>query len=117
MINVSYIWMPKFISPFGDKETYLVPGVKEQQGTEWNYIVVCCSPSYNGLYRCPASEYKNFKTWENNLKKCYYVPISKCEFVKPLEDIEMEVVRNRVHKIQSNWYKKSGRTKVPKWFI
>lgn len=48
-VNVSYVWQPKFVSPFGDKKIYLVPAVKDQQGVENNYIIVCCSPTYNGV--------------------------------------------------------------------
>lgn len=117
MVNVSYIWAPKFISPFGDDEIYLVPAVSDQQGKENNYIVVCCSPSYNGLYKCPAAEYKNFETWTNNKRKCYYVPISKCEYVKPLEDIQMTPVREKIRKIQLTWQKNKNRKNTPDWFI
>ena len=53
--------MPKFKSPFEDGEVYLVPAVKDQSGRDWNYIVVCCSPLYNGVYKVPANNYKSYK--------------------------------------------------------
>jgi len=117
MVNVSYIWAPKFISPYNDNEVYLVPAVEDQQGKENNYIVVCCSPSYNGLYKCPVKLYKDFDTWMNKKKKCYYIPISKCEYVKPLKEIEMSTVINKIKKNQRNWMKFQKRKKIPEWFL
>lgn len=117
MNNISYIWVPKWVSPFGDDEVYLVPGVKEQQGKNINYIIVCCSPSYNGVYKCNTEYYKDFATWKNNKKNCYYVPLSKCEFVKTLNDISNSEVIKQIKKVQQAWKSYNKPKKIPDWFL
>ena len=59
-INVSYTWEPKWVTE--DKVPCLVPAVMNQKGVEWNYVIVCCSPAYNGVWRYKAEEAKKLKT-------------------------------------------------------
>ena len=35
---------------------------------------------------------------------CYYVPLDICEFVKPIEDIQMTDVKKKAIETQENWY-------------
>ena len=112
MSNISYIWVPKYVSPFGDNEVYLTPGANEQKGSEYNYIVVCCSPSFNGVYKCKSENYKNYSTWINNKKKCYYVPINDCELFKKLDEIKNTDTLKTIKKVQSDYKKFKERKKL-----
>lgn len=115
--NVAYTWQPKFVSPFGDKEVYLVPRVNDQKGDDYNYIVVCCSPSYNGLYKWPSKEAKNLKKFNNHGKWCYYVPFKICEFVKPLSEVQTKSNQEKIEQVQEAWYNYTKPKKLPSWFI
>lgn len=49
IVNVAFILQPKISS-----EVVLLPACNKQRGSRWNYIVICCSDEYNGLYRYKA---------------------------------------------------------------
>lgn len=115
--NVAYTWTPKWVSPFGDKKVYFVPRIENQKGKEWNYIVICCSPSYNGLWKWPAKEAKNLRKWNNNGRMCYYVPLDICEFVKPISEIQMTDVKQEALKTQENWYDYTKPQRWPTWML
>lgn len=117
MNNCAFTWMPKWVSPFGDKKVYFVPRIKDQKGQEWNYIVVCCSPSYNGLWKWPSKEAKHLMKWNNHGTMCYYVPVDICEFVKPIEDIQMLDVKKKAIETQRNWYIYNHPKRWPFWLL
>ena len=100
--NWALTYEPKFESPFDDDETYLVPACKNQHGRNYNYIVVTCSPKFNGVYRYDSHLTANFKPWLNGELKIYYVPISICTYVSTLEDTTGNC-RDAIKKQQMKW--------------
>lgn len=98
MGNVAYIYQPHF------KSKCFRVATKDQQGKKYNYIIVTCSPTYNGVwkYRVPRMLY--FNIWKNGNIPCYCVPIADCEFVKPLNEITNTNILNKVIKQQKQWY-------------
>ena len=105
MSNIAYIFRPKEKNPYTgnwDYE-YLVPAVSKQKGKKWNYVVVACSPQYNGVYAWDAS--KKYDTWQNGRMLCYYVPISECQF-RTFDEISPElrkIIKPEVIKLQEKW--------------
>ena len=119
--NIAYIYKPKFLSPFNDGMTYLVPAIIKQQG-RINYIVVCCSPEYNGIYGWVKN--KEYKTWKNGKLNCYYIPISDCKFMsfEQLENykgksLDKKAIFKKVKEIQNEWLEKNPHKDIPEWFI
>lgn len=96
--NIAYIYQPHFNSKCFRVAT------KDQQGNNYNYIVVTCSPTYNGIWKYPATKTSSFDIWKNGSVPCYCVPIDNCEFVKPLDKIADKNILNKVIKQQKQWY-------------
>jgi len=86
IINVAFCLAPKI-----GGEVILLPACDKQQGKHWNYIVVCCSDEYNGLYRYKADIIPHLRCWDNNGKKCYVIPISEVEKFKELNQLDNKV--------------------------
>ena len=116
-INVAYTWTPKFVSPFGDKKVYLVPSVRDQQGVDWNYIFVTCSPTYNGVYKYPAQNVKKYTKWKNGKLDCLYVPLDDCTRIQLLDELTVPAVIDKVAKTQDAWLKRAQPKKLPSWLI
>ena len=128
MNNISFIYGPKHKNPFTDEfdDKYLVPAIKDQQGV-WNYIVVTCSPSYNGVYKWNHMDKKKCKPWMNGKLPCYYVPRDICKCIK-FDELDMSKPINQkiieeVKKMQKKWYKgetkghEEYKIKKPDWML
>jgi len=125
--NLAFIYRPKEKNPFTgnfDYE-YLVPSVISQQGKYWNYIVVTCYPSGNGVYAWKASDKKKYNTWMNGKMPCYYIPRSDCIY-KPFDEVPeemMELIRPSIIKQQTKWLKNQVENrdytyrKKPSWML
>ena len=111
--NISFIYGPKRKDPFTGEwnDKYLVPAVKDQQGV-WNFIVVTCTPSMNGVYRWNKMQNMGnhkWKTWKNGRTVCYYIPKDECTF-KRFDELDMSKPVNQklieeVKKQQGEWLK------------
>lgn len=106
--NVVFIMQPHYNS------SKFRVDASHQLGEE-NYICVTCSPSYNGVWKYNRDVLKDCEYWYNNGLKCWCVPISKCTFVKRLEEINNENTIKIVKKQQSNWVKTYKQK--PDWLI
>ena len=123
--NVSYIYAPKGKDPFTGvwNNKYLVPAVDSSQGEDINYIIVTCCPSLNGVWVCKAENYKNYKTWDNNGRLCYYVPIDDCEYKMSLEDLKNPPIINAIKNQQQRWWrgqvkgKEAHKRGKPEWML
>jgi len=123
--NIAYTYTPKWKDPFTGKwETnYFVPAVIDQKGTDKNYCIITCSPEWNGVWEYDASLTKNYKTWMNQKKLCYYLPIKDCKCIKTLEQVENPEVIKTIKQFQKAWFKgevKNGRAykgQEPDWFL
>lgn len=98
-MNIAYIYEPHF------KTSMFRVATKEQQGSEFNYIVVTCSPSYNGVWKYKSSNKSNYDIWMNGKLPCFCVPISDCCKIKELTELTNSAIINRVKKQQSDWLK------------
>ena len=96
--NVAYIYQPHF------KSNCFRSATKDQQGKKYNYVVVTCSPTYNGVWKYDSNKSSSFSVWTNGNTPCYCVPISECEFVKSLKDISNVDTLNKVIAQQKQWY-------------
>jgi len=88
-----------------------------QMSKNKNYIVVCCSPSYNGIYSWDASKKNEYDIWNNNGRDCYCVPLEECHFEGDLSKITNKDFYNEVRKSQLKFLKMVGREKEPKWLL
>lgn len=101
MSNVAYIYQPHF------KTGMFRVAVKDQLGVDDNYIVVTCSPQYNGVYKYPVSyiQERKYTTWKNKNVNCLCIPIEHCHKIKELNEITNNSVLKEVKKQQESWYK------------
>ena len=100
MNNTAYIYQPHFMT-----SAFRV-ACKEQASDEVNYIVVTCSPSYNGVWKWDAKNKPLVETWYNGKLPCYCVPIKMCTKIKTLEEITNPNVKSIVEAQQSQWKNK-----------
>lgn len=96
---IAVTFQAKFVNPITgiyDGHNYFVPAVDRQIGSPVNYIVVTCCPQYNGIWKWYLDKEKPLKEqwpiWSNKGKDIYYIPVEKCEFIKPLADINPDAV-------------------------
>ena len=117
MQNVAYIFQPHF------NTSMFRVSANSQQSSETNYIVVTCSPQYNGVWKYSGAIHSFCGRWMNNNTVCYEIPISSCIFVKSLEEIVDKAKRKKVVKQQKDWFTKNVRNRnytyseIPKWFL
>lgn len=116
--NTAYIYQPHFKTSM-----FRVAANKQQSGGD-NYIVVTCSPQYNGVWKYPGSLHSSCGRWVNTHNTvCYEIPISSCSFVKSLEEIVSPDRFKNVVKQQIEWFTKEVRNRnytyaeVPGWFL
>lgn len=110
MKNVAYVWEPHNLTGTVRAACYL-------QREAVNYIIICCSPSRNGVWRWKLPENGEFPTVIMNGKlPCYVVNFSDMEFVQPLDSIKNPAMRKRIRKEQEDWAKRF-RHKDQDWFI
>lgn len=108
-MNIAYIMEPHF-----NTESFRV-AVKNQQNEKTNYIVVCCSPAYNGVWSWDRETTKvNLIT--NNKLPCFVVPIESCTFLKNLDEINNPMIKEQIVKVQKK-YIKSYRKKKQDWCL
>ena len=100
-MNLAYIYQPHF------KTDCFRVAIKDQQGPDYNYVVVTCSPQYNGIYKYPMKNIKDkhYTVWYNNKTPCICVPIKDCEKVKELTEITNNDILKKVKRQQQMWYK------------
>ena len=98
MSNIAYIYQPHF------KTQSFRSATKDQQGKIYNYIVVTCSPTYNGVWKYDSNKTALFDIWHNGNIPCYCVPMCECEFIKSLNEITNKNILNKVIKQQKQWY-------------
>lgn len=117
MNNVAFIYQPHF------KSNMFRVAVHEQQGSVDNYIVVCCSEKYNGVYQYPAIKRKDYGIWYNNDLACYCVPLEDCNYYKSLKDITNPKIIKEVKKLQKKWFNNQVRNRdytykdKPEWML
>lgn len=97
-MHTCYIYQPHF------KTNCFRVAKKEQQGEIYNYVVVTCSPEYNGVWRYKADKVHNYETWVNGKLQCYCVPIDDCERIKTLTELVNPDVIRQVKRQQSEWF-------------
>jgi len=111
MGNIAYIFQPHFMS-----NCFRV-ALKDQMGTEKNFVVVTCSPEYNGVYEYPSSNIinKDYDIWVNNKVECVCVPIKDCKFVGKLDKVSNSKVRLQIKKQQLQWYRSEVKNNPKKY--
>lgn len=117
MINIAYIYQPHF------KTSMFRVAVNKQQSKDTNYIVVTCSPQYNGVWKYSGDIHKTCGKWINGKTTCYEIPISSCTFVKSLNEIIPTDKRQMVIHQQKEWLKSEVRNRnysyseIPDWMM
>ena len=117
MVNVAYIYQPHF------KTSMFRVAINKQQSEDTNYIVVTCSPQYNGVWKYDGSLHKTCGRWANGKTTCYEIPISKCVFVKSLDEIQQVERRKEVIRQQKEWLESEVRNRnysykeTPDWML
>ena len=115
--NIAYIYQPHF-----NTNCFRVALVN-QQGKKYNYIIVTCSPEYNGVWKYNANNVLNYNVWSNNKKECYCVPIRDCRRIKLLNELTNIEVINKVKSQQKKWYNNTVKnrnytyTDKPEWML
>lgn len=100
MNNTAYIYQPHFMT------SVFRVACKEQMADDVNYIVVTCSPSYNGVWKWDARNKPFIEKWTNGRLPCYCVPIKMCTKIKTLEELTNPVVLKIVAEQQRQWKNK-----------
>lgn len=117
MKDISFIYQPHFKT-----EKFRV-ACKEQQGKLNNYVVVTCSPLYNGVYQYPADNLSKYQLWWNNKTPCYCVPIKDCTLIKRLQDLKNPEIVNKIRAQQKHWLNNEVKNrnyvykKIPDWML
>lgn len=101
MSNMAFIYQPHF------KTKCFRVAVSEQRGIDYNYVVVTCSPQYNGIWKYPASNTRMYSHWKNKNVECLCVPIRDCKYVQTLDSIGTTTIINKVKSQQLKWYNNS----------
>ena len=109
--NIVLIWQPHF------NTLCFRVNKKKQTSMKKNYIVVCCSPSYNGIYSWDGYKRKYYDTWVNNRVECWCVPIEHCKFEGDLSIIKNKDMIKQVIAEQEKWFKKYDKKRRPSWFL
>lgn len=108
--NIAFLWEPHNITKCARV------AVSKQQGKDWNYIIICCSPERNGVYKYSANNTANYSIWTNKTMPCYEVPMTDLQFVQTLESITTASIINEIKKQQKAWCKKY-RAKTQPWML
>jgi len=109
--NIVILWQPHF-----ETLSFRV-SCDKQKDREQNYIIVCCSPTYNGVYSWDATKKDDYDIWINKTRPCYCVPIQDCKYLGPLEKIKSQEIRKEVLKAQKKYLKTVKRQKEPDWLL
>ena len=117
MENIAYIYQPHF------KTSMFRVAVNKQQSKDTNYIVVTCSPQYNGVWKYSGDIHYSCDRWINGKTACYEIPISSCTFVKSLNEIVPIDKRRMVINQQKEWLKNEVKNRnysyseIPDWMM
>ena len=117
MFNVAFIYQPHFKT-----ECFRV-AMHDQKGRNNNYIIVTCSPMYNGVWRYSPDNISKYKHWQNGNVDCICVPIKDCIQVKNLEDVTDPTMCDIIKKQQNDWYKSKVKNRnyqyanKPQWIL
>lgn len=109
MSNKCYIYEPHF-------NTNCFRVSMNEQLEDINYIIVTCSPSYNGVYKWnkPLIRSKDeLGVWTNGKLPCYTVPIYLCTKIKDLSELVNPDVIKIVKKQQKDWAEGKVKGKAP----
>ena len=98
MLNVGFILQPHFNS-----QCFRV-AKQNQQGKNNNYIIVTCSPKYNGVWSYPIKNISKYDVWQNGNLQCLCIPISDCIKVRELHEIVDPVIKKTIQEQQESWY-------------
>jgi hypothetical protein len=109
--NIAIIWQPKFIT-----DEFIVDK-RKLSGDEVNYIIVCCSPSYNGVWKFVRNKYKQYETYTNKSVICECIPIEECIFLGGLEGIKNKTIIKEIRNEQKKFLKMQGREDKPDWLL
>lgn len=96
---------------------------KNHAMSEINYIIVTCSPTYNGVYRYSRDILKDCESWNNKKLQCWCIPIDKCVKVQEIKDIKREDIRKKIIKQQKEWFNSQVENRdyeyknKPEWMI
>ncbi len=63
----------------------------DQKGDTTNYIIICCSPAYNGVYKYDAKRIGEYQIIPNGKRNCFVVPFKDLLFHSTLEDFIKKV--------------------------
>ena len=102
MFNVAFIYQPHF------KTGCFRVAMHDQKGKNNNYVIVTCSPMYNGVWRYSPDNISKYSHWKNGNIDCICVPIKDCVQVKNLEDITKQ------YNLEKLEYKEPKSTLIPK---
>jgi hypothetical protein len=97
--------------------------VNKQQCDIDNFIVVTCSPQYNGVWKYDGSLHRSCGVWPNGKTLCYEIPIKSCTFVKSLDEMTDKVKRKMVADQQWEWFTNQVKNRnytyseKPDWFV
>lgn len=115
--NIAYIYQPHFNTQKARVS------IANQRGDDYNFVVITCSPMFNGVYRYPISKIPSFGRIYNGKLPCYEVPISDLDFVCSLENIKGEERKSAVVEQQTKWFKSEVRNRdyiyeeIPEWML
>lgn len=74
-----------------------------------NYVVVTCSPSYNGVYEINVTpemrEDLRNRLWMNGNLACYCIPMSYFTKTLELSEVKKEDKIKEIRKQQKKWFK------------
>lgn len=112
MKNVALIFQPHF------KTNCFRVAIDKQLGDNYNYVIVTCCPTYNGVYKYPRKNAKDYEVWKNKSIECYCVPIKDCVMVQELTDIKNESLIKEIRRQQKKWLSINEYVKgKPEWML
>lgn len=109
--NLAIIWQPKFTT-----DEFIVDR-KKQKGKNYNYILVCCAPSYNGLWKYKVDPNKNYGTFINKSVICTCIPVEDCEKVHDLEYFKGTELEGAIRSEQNRWFKQTKKVRRQDWMF
>ena len=95
--NIYFLLQPHF------KTNSFRVACNRQQGLNENYIVVTCSPEFNGVWAYPACNVSKYETIYSGSVLCYVVPIEDCIKIKELNEITNKEIIKKIKSYQNKW--------------
>lgn len=94
--NIAFIYQPHFLTLTFRVSTLSQMGKK-------NFIIVTCSPTYNGVWTYDSNKQPSYNIYNNKGNKCYCVPIEDCTRIKTLDEIKDDSVLAIIEEQQRLW--------------